>query len=60
MPEVDDQRIRHRAYLLSEEAGHPEGQDDHFWHMASLELMSEDQAAEPSAELPEIILKKRA
>ncbi len=58
MPDIDDERIRRRAYLLSEEAGHPEGKDEHFWHMARLALISEDQAAELAAELPDVVLKR--
>ena len=38
------QRIRERAYELWENAGKPEGQDDHFWHTAEVEIDAQDQA----------------
>lgn len=40
----DEGRIRHRAYLLWEKAGWPEGRDQEFWHQAEEELAREDEA----------------
>jgi hypothetical protein len=35
---VPEDHIRERAYLISEEAGHPHGCCDEFWHRARSEL----------------------
>lgn len=58
MQDIDEDRIRERAYALSEQAGHPLGQDQHFWQAARLDLLSEDQAAELAEDVPEVLLKR--
>lgn len=55
MSAIDEDRIRERAYELSEAAGHPEGNDEHFWHAARLELIGKQQAADLAAEMPEMV-----
>jgi len=52
MQELDEARIRQRAFELSEQAGHPEGQDQHFWYAARIELLAEDQADQLAGERP--------
>jgi DUF2934 family protein len=37
----DDQAIRERAHKLWEEAGKPEGKEEHFWHEAEQLLREE-------------------
>ncbi|WP_244173661.1 DUF2934 domain-containing protein [Caballeronia temeraria] len=41
--------IRHRAYLLWEADGRPEGRDEHYWHLASSQLLVE--TVVPAAQL---------
>jgi hypothetical protein len=43
MTETDEDRIRQRAYEISEREGHPPGRELEFWHAARLELASEGQ-----------------
>lgn len=42
MTEDRDERIRHRAYRIWEEAGRPEGREDEHWHRAASEIEGED------------------
>ena len=42
--EVDEQRIRERAYVLWEEANCPEGQADKFWNLAQQEISTQEVA----------------
>jgi hypothetical protein len=42
--EVDEQRIRERAYVLWEEANCPEGQADEFWSLAQQEISTQELA----------------
>jgi DUF2934 family protein len=37
----DKHSIRERAYKLWEEAGKPEGKENHFWHEAERQLQQE-------------------
>jgi hypothetical protein len=39
--EIEEQEIRERAYLLWQEAGSPEGQEDEFWIKAKEKLAQE-------------------
>ena len=41
MAEVDNDKIRDRAYALWEQAGAPEGEGDRYWHQAERELAEE-------------------
>jgi Protein of unknown function (DUF2934) len=36
-----DEPIAARAYELWEQAGKPEGRDEHFWHLAEQELIND-------------------
>jgi len=40
--ELLQQRIRDKAYQLWDEAGRPEGQDDHFWYGAKVAIDQEE------------------
>ncbi len=35
---LDEERIRHHAYLLWEADGRPHGCDEHYWHLAASHL----------------------
>jgi hypothetical protein len=39
--EIEEQEIREHAYLLWQEAGSPEGQEDEFWTKAKEKLAKE-------------------
>lgn len=41
MPEVYDDEIRRRAHELWEQAGRPQGREDHFWLEAERQLKEE-------------------
>ncbi|WGD55584.1 DUF2934 domain-containing protein [Bradyrhizobium sp. CB1650] len=41
MAQVEEQKIRERAHLLWEQAGRPEGKEDHFWLEAERQLQEE-------------------
>ena len=48
---LPEQRIREMAYQLWEEAGHPEGQQEHFWFLAEARIQQqEDKLDEELAE----------
>ena len=38
---LSEDAIRHRAYVLWEADGRPEGRDEHYWHLASSQLLVE-------------------
>ncbi|WP_061167422.1 DUF2934 domain-containing protein [Caballeronia hypogeia] len=38
---LTDESIRERAYYLWEADGRPEGRDQHYWHLASSQLLME-------------------
>lgn len=38
-------RIRDLAYSLWQQAGEPEGQEEHFWHLAEKRIMEEEARA---------------
>ena len=41
---IDEQRIRERAYALWEEAGCPEGRADEFWNLALQEISTQEKS----------------
>lgn len=38
---LSEDAIRYRAYLLWEADGRPEGRSEHYWHLASSQLLVE-------------------
>lgn len=42
-----EERIRHRAYDLWEQAGKPEGRDREFWKAAAREIEADETGADP-------------
>jgi hypothetical protein len=42
-----EERIRHRAYELWQEAGRPVGRAEEFWRLARWELEADDDKSEP-------------
>ncbi|ODT70475.1 MAG: hypothetical protein ABS75_12630 [Pelagibacterium sp. SCN 63-23] len=53
MHELDEQKIRDRAFQLWDQAGQPEGREQEFWYAAELELAEQGEAdiSEQNAEL---------
>jgi hypothetical protein len=45
--ETSEADIRHRAYLLWEADGRPEGRDDEYWHRARELMQDEGQSSYP-------------
>jgi len=43
MPDIDEDKIRQRAYQLWTDAGQPEGREQEFWYDAERELSEEDE-----------------
>jgi len=41
MHNIDEQKIRDRAFQLWDEAGQPDGREQEFWYAAELELAEE-------------------
>lgn len=53
MPNLDEQKIRDRAFQLWDAAGQPEGREQEFWYAAELELAENGEAdiSEDNSEL---------
>ncbi len=51
MPDIDEDRIRQRAYQVWERKGRPEGNPDDHWYEAVGELMGEDHLASGGVEV---------
>ena len=47
--EVDEQRIRERAYHLWQQDGAPEGRPDEYWEKARNEILAESSDTDPSS-----------
>ena len=47
-----EERIRHRAYLLWEAEGSPEGRQDEYWHRARELIEDESRSAYPLTQSP--------
>ena len=45
-----EQRIRGKAYQLWQEAGSPEGEDEHFWHQGCAATDQEEEALDETVE----------
>ena len=41
MDKTDEDAVRSKAHELWEQAGKPDGQDEHFWHEAERQLRDE-------------------
>ncbi|KKB07450.1 DUF2934 domain-containing protein [Devosia chinhatensis] len=44
MHNIDEQKIRDRAFQLWDAAGQPEGREEEFWYAAELELAEQGEA----------------
>lgn len=44
MHDIDEQKIRDRAFQLWDAAGQPEGREQEFWYAAELELAEQGKA----------------
>ncbi len=44
MPDIEEQKIRDRAFQLWDQAGQPEGREEEFWFLAERELAERDEA----------------
>lgn len=47
--EIDEERIRHHAYMLWLEDGQPEGKADEHWHRASDAASVKETASQPKS-----------
>jgi Protein of unknown function (DUF2934) len=57
MEDPTKKQIIHRAYVLWEQAGKPEGRDQEFYHQAEKELQAQP-AGEGAKEIPKEIAKE--
>ncbi len=44
MPDIEEQKIRERAFQLWDQAGQPDGREEEFWFLAERELAERGEA----------------
>jgi hypothetical protein len=59
---LQEENVRNRAYLLWESEGRLPDRDEHYWHLASSQLLAESVAREDAsqAQVSEVVKAKRS